>query len=421
MERAVSSVMRVLIVSTDDLTGGAGKAAYRLHRALLKFGVQSHMLVQNKVSADSTVEGRSGFKGRLLSRVRSRLDRLLLLGTEQAFFSPGMLPSSSLSSAVKRIKPDIVNIHWVNGGFCSMAEISRVQQPMVVSLHDMWAFTAGCHYAGTCKRYESECNSCPGLKSTPLLDLSSLLFHRKRKYFQRIPNLVINGLSGWIASAASKSSIHTDRDVVNLPNCIDTNLYKPLNRNEALKALGLRPGRKYILFGAAGIADERKGYGYLEAALQTLELEAVDAVFVGQPPERPELPIPYHIFGEVRDEQRMAALYSVADVVVVPSIQENLSNMIMEAMSCGTPVVAFDIGGNADLIKHLETGYLVRNISPESLAVGISFLLDSIDEDWMSNQCISHIRDNFSEAVVAKRYCDLFASVIVRNGNPEGT
>ncbi|ORU93996.1 MAG: glycosyl transferase family 1 [Cycloclasticus sp. symbiont of Bathymodiolus heckerae] len=410
--------MKVLIVNTSDLEGGAARASYRLHKALLVEGVDSQMLVQSKASDDFTVTGLISFIQKALSIVRPVLEALPVLAYKkrsQTLFSPSWLPFSQLVNRINAINPDAVHLHWINNGMMSMGDIANIKAPIIWSLHDMWAFTGGCHYDEECGAYVNSCGSCKVLGSSKGYDLSRYLFKRKFANYSKHKNLTIVGLSRWLASCAERSRLFKKNKVVCLPNAIDTSIYLPLEKTVARELLRLPLDKKLILFGAmAATSDPRKGYKELCEALDLLNSDDIELVVFGS--SAPKVPGSFnfkiHYLGQLYDDATLRALYSAADVMVVPSIQENLSNAIMESLACATPVVAFDVGGNGDMIVHKENGYLAKSFDTTDLAEGIEWILNAPNYEQLSANARNKVLREFDSRVVAKRYIELYESVL---------
>lgn len=410
--------MKILHVNTSDINGGAARAAYRLHRALLVQEIDSQMLVQTKASDDRTVIGPVSKLGKGLGRVRPTLDQLpnrFYPNKKQAPFHAAWLPFSGFVQKIQEIDPDVVHLHWIAGGFVRIEELAEIKKPIVWSLHDMWAFTGGCHYDDECGKYTRQCGSCPVLGSTKEKDLSRWIFRRKQKHFPKIEHFIINGLSRWLADCAESSTLFEERNVVNLPNPIDTEVYKPLPKEQAKQILGLSSEKRHILFGAMNATgDDRKGFSELVQALEQVQAENIElAVFGSSEPENaPEFPFHTRYLGRLQDDISLRVLYSAADVMVVPSKQENLSNAIMEALACGTPVVGFAIGGNGDMIDHQKNGYLAEPFDPVDLAHGIDFCLSQADPYRMSENARNKVLDTFEFQLVADQYISLYKSIL---------
>ena len=200
--------------------------------------------------------------------------------------------------------------------------------------------------------------------------------------------------------------------ILNLPNCINVEKYKPIDKNKCRELWGLNPGNKYIMFGAVNSKDDpRKGYSYLVNALNQLKSTETELIVFGSNDNTlsEELGIRVHNVGSLKDEISLVSLYNCADVMVVPSLQENLSNVIMESMSCGTSVVAFNIGGNSDLIRDKQNGVLCSEVSSDSLAEGIDAAL--LKSKYLGQNARKKIISDYSYNVVSTSYLDLYKKV----------
>jgi len=411
--------MKILIVNTHDIHGGAARAAYRLHKSLLTSGVNSQMLVQNKKSDDYTVltTAKNKFqKG--LNLLRPTIDQLpvkLYKNRTKTPFSPSWVPFSRVVDKINEINPDIVHLHWICGGFVRIEDIAKIKAPIIWSLHDMWAFTGGCHYDGECGGYEKECGKCKVLKSEKQNDLSKKVFLRKKKAFSK-KDMTIVGLSRWLSECAKKSALLEHKNHVNLPNPIDTSIFKPFEKQKARDLWNLPQDKKLILFGAmSATSDVRKGFKELTMALQNIKKNKdIELIVFGsnKPQNAPDFGFKTHYFGQLFDDVSLVALYSAVDVMVVPSLQENLSNAIMESLACGTPAVAFNVGGNSDLIDHQINGYLAKPYDTSDLAKGIEWVLNNPNYEKLCENAGKKVLKEFDSVVVAKKYIELYREVL---------
>jgi glycosyltransferase involved in cell wall biosynthesis len=414
--------MKPLLVNSNDLRGGAARAAYRLHVGLRSIGVDSSMLVQVKDGEDASVVGPLTAFGRLAGRVRQALDLLPVYaypaGRTRRTFYPGWLPDRSCVR-VQEIAPDLVHLHWITGGFVNVKTLRKYRLPLVWTLHDMWPFTGGCHYDDGCGRYLSGCGSCPILGSNSSRDLSSRGFTRKVRAYRDLPLTIVTP-SRWLGERARRSPLLAGFPVSVIPNAIDTDCFRPIAKGAARDLLGLPEDRKLILFGAAHGADEpRKGFSHLQTALRLLVERAgaspyTAVIFGASTPERPpDLGMSSTYAGSLDDDVSLAALYAAADVFVAPSTQENLSNTVMEALACGTPCVAFDIGGMPDMIEHRRNGYLARSFDAADLAEGMRWILeDDQRRQAFSSRARQKVLEEFAMPVVARRYLELYRRVL---------
>jgi len=229
-----------------------------------------------------------------------------------------------------------------------------------------------------------------------------------------LENLTVVGLSQWMADRAKESKLFTEHKVLCLPNTIDTNLFKPVEKKLARDILGLPQEKKLIAFGAMdALSDVNKGYNELFEAIAKLKLDDIELVVFGSSKPKDAVALKYriHYLGHFHDDVTLKLLYSTVDVMIVPSLQENLSNVIMESLSCGTPVVAFNIGGNSDMIDHKINGYLAKPLDTDDLAQGIEWVLTSDSYNTLSDNAREKVLMYFDSKVVAKKYMQLYKNI----------
>lgn len=405
--------MRVLIVNSFDKKGGAARAAFRLHEALLESGVDSIMLVQNSSKNHRLIHNPKTKIQKLAALIRPILDLRIVKyyrNRENVLFSSGLIPCSGIVKRIKEINPDIVHFHWVTNGMINIDDIKRIKSPIVWTLHDMWPFTGGCHYNNNCLGFKLKCGSCPILNSKNDKDLSFKIWKRKEKTYKQTSNMVVIGLSKWMTNCAKSSSLLKNKKIIHLPNPINTTTFAPFDSTHARKAFNLPYDKKLILFGAVGInKDRRKGFKELLKAMDNLEPN-YELVIFGENEQSDNFPSKQksHFIGSLDDDVSLKLLYCSVDVMVVPSLQENLSNVIMESMACGTPVVGFNIGGNSDMIEHLKTGYLAKPFDPEDLAKGIKWIIEKGNEMGISENNRKKVLLEFDSNLIAKRHLELY-------------
>jgi glycosyltransferase involved in cell wall biosynthesis len=415
--------MNPLILNSFDIQGGAARAAYRLHTGLRAIGVNSRMLVQAKTSDDPSVLTPAGRVARLAGRLASRLDRLPRRAYPGHLFVPwgvGWLPTA-IERQAARLAPDVVNLHWVSRGFVPLMSVGRFNAPLVWTLHDQWAFTGGCHYDQECGGYRVACGACPQLGSSRPNDLTRLVLFLKHKLWHNLDITIVTP-SRWLASCARASALFRRQRIEVIPYGLDLAQYRPMSRHAARDMLALPLNKKLVLFGAmSSTSDPRKGFHYLQPSLQQLAAqgwnERAEAVIFGasRPEHDPDMGLPAHYTGRLHDDISLALLYAAADVFVAPSVQDNLPNTVMEALACGTPCVAFDIGGMPDMIEHERNGYLARPFETGDLAHGISWVL----EDDERHQRLAHRARQKAEhewplELQAQRYLALYTEVVER-------
>lgn len=399
--------MKVLMLSSYHAKGGAARAASRLASALPAAGVTvdyrsiyaRHMTPVQKLAYYWRVA-----HDRLPAYWRAR---------RRIMFSAGSLGNADLVRQINASDADLVHLHWINGGALAVEDLNRINKPMVWTLHDMWAFTGGCHYDAGCGRFTQGCGACPQLNSEHAQDLSYRSATAKAVTYRRATNLTIIAVSRWMAEGARQSRAMSGLPIVTLPNLIDTQQFRPADRQQARTHLGLPASGKIIVFGAdAAVVDPRKGYQHMLAALALLPVvmrENIELAVFGSASVGPALEHGFrvHHYGRVGDEQ-LNHLYNAADVMVVPSIQEAFGQTALEAMACATPVVAFATTGLLDIVDHQRNGFLARAFEPASLAEGICWVLEHNDPPTLRRAARQKVLDCFNSCAVALRYRQLY-------------
>jgi glycosyltransferase involved in cell wall biosynthesis len=414
-------MIKPLLINTNDINGGAARAAYRLHRGLQNIGVDSQMLVSNKDSDDHQVIPPASKLDKAWAKIVYTLDSLPLQAyakRQKALFSLQWSPDK-VASQVAQLNPDVINLHWINGGYLKIETIAKLNKPIVWTLHDMWAFTGGCHYNGDCMNYTNSCGACPQLHSNKEKDLSRWIWKRKAKAWQNL-NLTIVTPSHWLAKCAASSSLLKNVRIEVIPNGINTDHYKPIPRSVARAILGLPKDKQLILFGAmSATSNTRKGFHLLQSSLQNLRQsgwgDQVELVVFGssQPKNPTELGFKSHYLGRLNDDISLSLVYAAANVFLAPSVQDNLPNTVMESLACGTPCVAFNIGGISDMIEHQQNGYLAKPYEANDLARGIAWVLeDNHRHSSLSTQSRERALKLWSDDVVAKQYLAVYEKAI---------
>lgn len=419
--------MNVVMVNWSDQSGGAARASFRLFLALRDIGIHVRLLVQRKESTDRDVLGAAGLAQKACALLTQRLDALPLRmypRRKKELFSTGVFPNRT-RERIHALVPDIVHLHWVTFGMLPIDALGRLERPAVWTLHDMWGLTGGCHYDGGCDRFLRGCGLCPLLGSDRENDLSAKLLQRKRIAIER-SGMTIVSPSRWLAAQARKSVVFAGSRIEVIPNGLDLTLYKPVDQSMARSLFSLPLHKHIVLFGAASPTGEpRKGYQLLVEALdqlaRTYSTDQICVVMFGQSEGIPSSlsGFPVHVIGTLRDDVSLAALYSSADVFVVPSVQDNLPNTVAEALACGTPCVAFDIGGMSDLIQHRINGYLAAPFDTADLARGIAELtITCTAAGPMRDAARKRAETMLDQEQMAKQYRALYQDIHQAGGTP---
>lgn len=410
--------MKILIASHSDRSGGAARAAYRLHRAMIKNAIDSEMIVKMKLTDDYTV--RLGYKSKLrhlLSRVISVLSNKLMIF--QKVHNPILhsfnLFGSAVYDAINDTEADLVNLHWINSETLSVKQIGKINKPIVMTLHDMWAFCGSEHLSIDNANSQFRLGYSKQTEASDYisgLNLNRLVWELKRKHWNKPFTLVTP--SRWLSKCAKESVLFKGWEIHTIPNALDTDVFKPISKKFAREVLNLPQEKKLIGFGAFGGTNEpHKGFDLLNEALNKLPATSdYCCVVIGQsaPKDQSSLSaLPFEFIGHISDDATLALYYNAIDVVVVPSRQENLPQMGTESHACGTPVVAFNTTGFVDVIEHKKTGYLASPFSTEDLAHGINWSIENGDK--LSDNCRTRALTLWSFDVVAEKYKDLYERV----------
>ena len=418
--------MKVLFVNTNDTSGGAARAAVRIMRGVQQNGVEAQMFVKFKNSQASDIVPLSRFVPTnilykacdwITTKIKNKWQhhkwRPYKHTKQNLYFSD--LRGTCMHGALQKMDYDIVHLHWINNRFLDINELKRVHKPIVWTLHDSWPFTGICHLPYECKLYEMHCGTCPMLGSNKERDLAFEVFEKKLTIYKDL-DLHIVTPSRWLAGCVKKSALLGRFPVQVIPNCIDTDLYQPMDKSDSRMVLGLDSNKKYLLFGAMqATSDKNKGFNLLLEALKNISGTNIELIIYGtnENLDRYDIPLPYRSIGYVQNDAVMVLLYNAADITIVPSLSENLSNTIMESLSCGTPVVAFNIGGNYDMIDHMQNGYLAAEKDSADLADGIEWCLKHNAEGLLGKNAREKVKDNYTIDIAAKKYIEFYSGLLL--------
>lgn len=413
--------MRVLIVNTSENTGGAAVAANRLKEALNNNGIKAKMLVRDKENDDITVAQLNKSWHQkwdflwerfvIYMRLHFKRDNLFLIDIANA--------GTDITKTREFKEADVIHLSWINQGMLSLKGIRKIlesHKPVVWTMHDLWPASSICHYARNCRNYEKQCGNCPLLPGNGSSnDLSARIWRKKRKILERNSILFVT-CSRWLADKAKKSGLLSGQKVISIPNPIDSRAFTKENREEARLYAGLPEGKKLILFVSQRVTDKRKGMDYFITAINKMveaHPEMKDdcgiAILGGKAEELADkLPLPSYPLGYVSEEKKIASIYNSVDLFVLPSLEDNLPNTIMEAMACGVPCVGFNTGGIPEMIDHLKNGYVAEYKSSDDLARGIHWVLSEADHQSLSNEAMKKVNQYYSQYAVAMKYIEAY-------------
>ena len=418
--------LKVVHLNTYDGNGGAGRACLRLSDALNANGIDSEVLVYYKFGQNSKIKNLS--KG-LFAKMKAifnimaerYLARLFVKAVKTPFslqwFGKSLIHNKTLKEA------DVIHLHWINHGFLSpkfLAELDLLDKPIVWTFHDSNAFTGGCHVRYSCEHFHQQCGNCPLLRSSGKDDISHKNWLRKQKAYSEL-NFHIVAPSNWMAKSVKESSLLGVRNLNVIPNTIEIDVFKPYVKSEAKKILKIAANHFVIMSGFMPTKnDKHKGTQYLIAALNKLSIrpeipnEQIELVIFGNKDEKniPDFPFKTTFLGTINKDEHLAKCYAAADVFVLPSLEDNLPNTVMESLACATPVVAFKTGGIPDMVKHLENGYLAKYENATDLADGIEWLFLHEEREVIQKEARRTILNHFAPTVIATKHEELYLDLL---------
>ncbi len=414
--------MKITHINLSDIKGGAARAAFRLHQGLQQAGIDSSMVVAEKYSDDEQVvvplQDRIGYLERRLTdrQLSTRFWRYFL--TRPSGFDLFTQPSTSRNrSLVKKLpETDIINLHWVATFIDLPSFFAEIQKPLVWTLHDMNAFTGGCHYTLGCQKHQHKCGACPQLGSQSSQDVSRQIWLAKQAQYRLLADdrLHIVAPSKWLARQARHSPLLGQMPITVIPNGLNTDVFCPQDKTEARSQLSIPISARVVLFLADFIGSRRKGLKFLLAALQETDNQAdIMLVSLGAGKMENESSLPVINLGHMNDEQQIALAYSAADIFVIPSLQDNLPNTVLEALACGTPVIGFDVGGISDMVRPGISGALVPAGDIHQLRQTILTVLEnhSLCAEMAAN-CRQIAVTEYSLQVQAASYVELYQQLL---------
>ena len=413
--------MRILIVNTSEKNGGAAVAANRLMEALNSNGEDAKMLVRDKQTDDKRVVAlrRSRFHWWQFLWERWCIFLHLHLSRQRLFELDIANTGTDITTLPEFKAADIIHLSWINQAMLSLADIKKIVnsgKPVVWTMHDIWPATAICHYARGCKQFYTACHHCPLLpRGGGNNDLSAHVWRKKVAILQD-KSILFVACSKWLEGQAKQSALLKNQIVTSIPNPIDTRIFCKKDKKQARRAFGLPENKQLILFVSQRVTDERKGVNYFIEALQQLVTEHpamkqnTGVVILGghSAEVAARLPIPAYALGYVSDAQKIALVYNSADLFVLPSLEDNLPNTIMEAMACGIPCVGYRVGGIPEEIDHLKNGYVAAYKDVNDLARGIYWVLNEAEYDALSTQAIEKVISCYSQKAVSLRYIEVY-------------
>jgi glycosyltransferase involved in cell wall biosynthesis len=413
--------MKILHLSYADIIGGANKAAYNIHNSLLEFGIDSKMLVMEKHSDDDSVIGIKDlsplkYYNNKLKQILARAILKLQKSSNQTLHSINIFPSG-IHKIINKMDIDIINLHWINSEMISIKEIGKIKKPIFWTLADMWPYCGSEHYAqeNIPNRYKDGYQSDNRPKNHHWFDLDKFTWRRKI-FFWKNKKINIIATSRWNARCARSSILFNESKINIVPQSVDLNVFKPLDKKISREICNLPQKNSLILFAAPDPKkDMRKGYSLLKESLKIISKNNInnklELIVLGSSSGNieKEFGIKTYYINFLYDNISRALLYNSADILLAPSIQENLSNIVMEALASSLPSVAFNIGGMPDLIDHNINGYLAKPFDCKDYAKGILSILQSNQSlEMFSMKAREKAEKCYATKVVASEYHSIY-------------
>jgi glycosyltransferase involved in cell wall biosynthesis len=396
--------MKILLVITN-YGGGAGIACRRLHQALLAKGFDSNLLVLDKVnspvekkvySIEELISAKKGSFYFSILRFTNRLvNKMPTLFNMKAYIN-GPFSLFRIDKLAIYKEADIIHLHWVPKIISYKHIFADKQKIFFWTLHDMNPFTGGNHYT-------------TDLDYGPYKKLLQRNIEKKKKYLKGV-NLTVISVSAWLGELAKNSEVFKDFTVKVIPNCIDTSTFKPIDKIQARKTLNINfPDKKFILFVADNPNDKRKGMNLLFSALnQVWDKSKICVLIMGKKIENINFDFQVAQLGYKNNDTDIINCYNAADFFVIPSIEDNLPNTVLESLACGTPVIGYNIGGIPDMVIDKKTGLLSDLNDQRAFIQNIESFIEMDDYTGFSINGRAIIEEKFSEQKVLDQLMSLY-------------
>ncbi len=410
--------MKILHICYSDGRFGAGIAAMRLVKAQRSWGIDASMFVVLKYTDYPYVYRVSKFKELYIKfcyEISSIIIRKLNRSTNPIPHSINLF-GGNLLKQINKFDCDLVNLHFINSEMMSIRDVSKIKKPIVWTLHDSWAFCGAEHYQNGMdddayiKEYKP--NPYKGF------NINRWVLNRKKRYWKNNQFYIITP-SQWETACAEKSNLFYNNKSATIHNCLDTDIFKPIDQQGAREILNLEKDKRYILFGAiGGIANTIKGGSLLIEALQIFaekyDKTNVELLIFGasQRTDYQNFNMPVHFLGRVSDEITMSLIYNSANVMLVPSRMDNLPQTATEPTSCGIPIVCFNVGGLTDIVEHQKTGYIANRFDVTDFAKGIDWVLNKADTKLISKQAREKALTDYDRTKCVDSYSKVYHEVL---------
>ena len=410
--------MKILHICYSDGRFGAGIAAMRIVEAQRNSGIDAQMFVVLKYTDNHFVHKVSKFKEfyiKFCNEISSFIIKKLNKSTNPILHSIDIF-GGKLVKQINNFDCDIVHLHFINSEMMRIRDVAKIKKPLVWTFHDSWAFCGAEHYQNGMddNNYITEYvpNPYPGF------NINRWRLKRKKRLWKNIKFRIVTP-SQWESLSAQKSVLFKNTEITTIPNCLNLNIFKPIEKSIARNILNLSEKKKYILFGACGFSDKVKGGDLLREILQIYaakyDTANVELLLFGTSfsSDFSKLGLPVHFLGRFSDPCAMSLVYNAANVMLVPSRMDNLPQTATEPTACGIPIVCFNVGGLVDIVTHKQTGYIAQRFDIEDFASGINWVLNEADTVLLSKQARAKAVLEYDETKCAKSYQQIYEEIIL--------
>lgn len=408
--------LKVVHLVSGELDSGAGRGAYWLHKGLIDCDVDSIILTNsNRTFGEREIISFYPAVNKISERIKASIENFFIRKSKgkNLFFSTGLFGLNLIKN--KHIADaDIIHVHWTSLNFISLYNLIRIDKSTVWTLRDMWLFTGGCHYSMDCKRYESTgCMKCPMINSSFKYDISWISSRLKENLISR-KSFNIVGISKYISFLAKNSKVMEGKEINHIPNCVDEDVFKPVDKEIARKIIGIETDKKVIIVGARRLKDAYKGTHHLYEIINKIDSEKYFFVFFGASSDSDfvGLNIEYIRLGYIYDPISLRLVYSSGDVFLATSTQEAFGKTIVESMMCGTPVVCFDNSGPGEIVEHMQNGYKASFPHIDDMCNGIEEICSSRNYNSICSNAVYSARQRFSKKTAAESYIKLYKKIL---------